>query len=60
MSSQLDNPQLIRDKESDVADRRRAGHRAEREVAARKAVEGRLAALEARLGHGGQDPTDAG
>ncbi len=40
--------------------RREAEHRAQREAAARKAVEAHLTALEARLGHGGQHPTDAG
>ena len=54
------NVELIRHNQSEAAARRKAEHRAEREAAARKAVEVRLAALEARLGHGGQDPTDAG
>ena len=61
------NVELIRDNEAQAAARREAEaarreaeHRAEREAAARKAVEARLAAFEARLGHGGQHPTDAG
>ena len=44
----------------EAAARREAEHRAEREAVERKAVEARLAAFEARLGHGGQHPTDAG
>ena len=52
--------ELFLEVEAKAAARREAEHKAEREAALRKALDVRIAALEARLGRGGQQPTDGG
>ena len=52
--------ELVLEREAEAAARREADHKAERGAYARKAADASLAALEARLGCGGQQLTDDG